>query len=70
MDYEIAVPSYKRADVLKARTLQTLGRMVDLEKRLTVFVADKEEEQIYRDTIGDKFKIVVGVKGIIHQRRF
>ena len=69
MDYEIAVPSYKRADVLKARTLQTLGRMVDLEKRLTVFVADKEEEQIYRDTIGDKFKMVVGKKGLIHQRR-
>jgi hypothetical protein len=70
MDYEIAVPSYKRSDVLVNRTLKTLGRMVDLKKRLTVFVADKEEETIYRNAIGKDYKIVVGKKGIIHQRRF
>ena len=71
IDYQIAIPSYKRPNYLLTQTLQTLERMgADFEK-VTVFLANKEEKLIY-DTalqgVNIKVETIVGVPGLINQR--
>jgi hypothetical protein len=71
MDYQIAIPSYKRPNYLLSQTLQTLKKTGVDPEIITVFVATKEEKAIY-DTalqaIGSEVKTVVGVPGLINQR--
>jgi hypothetical protein len=70
MTYYVAIPSYKRHDVLPKKTWATLidgGVSVD---RITVFVANKEEEVLYRSTLPEEANIIVGVLGLVAQREF
>ena len=71
-DYVVAIPSYKRPDTLKNKTLKVLQRYKIEPKRIVVFVADKEQEKIYREALpkGSVGKIVVGVPGIKNIRNF
>ena len=73
-DYQIAVPSYKRQNTLITQTLATLKRYGTDMSRVTVFVADHQEELIYRtamEAVGwDDVKIVVGVLKLGRQRQF
>ena len=66
MDYQIAIPSYKRPNYVVSQTLQTLKNLGSDFSNVTVFVANKEEKLIY-DTaiegIGLKVETVVGVPG-------
>jgi len=68
--FVIAVPSYKRACVLREKTLNTL-RSLD-SCLITIFVASEEEKAEYARTIPrDMYGvIVVGVIGLVNQRRF
>lgn len=68
-DYVVAIPSYKRAETLLAKTLPLLERYNIPKEKITVFVASEEEEKIYKDVIGD-YKIVVGIKGMGNIRNF
>lgn len=71
-DYVIAIPSYKRAETLRDKTLKILKEYhIDL-KKVHVFVANKEEEEIYKKTLepGTYGKIIVGVPKIGPQRNF
>jgi cellulose synthase/poly-beta-1,6-N-acetylglucosamine synthase-like glycosyltransferase len=70
--YEVAIPSYKRDETLKEKTLKTLKRYGIPANKITVFVANKEEEALYKDTLtpGTYGKIVVGVKGMHDIRNF
>ena len=69
MKTQIAIPSYKRPLVCKTRTVETLCKLGCEKKDMTIFVADEQEEQIYKDAdIG--VQLVVGVRGLINQRRW
>ena len=50
-DYVVAIPSYKRPDTLKNKTLKVLQKYKIDPKKIVVFVADKEQEKIYREAL-------------------
>jgi len=70
--YEVAIPSYKRPETLRDKTLLVLKHYRIPYQKITVFVANKDEEKIYKDTLapGTYGKIVVGVKGMGAIRNF
>jgi hypothetical protein len=68
--YSIAIPSYRRAELLKNNTLVMLERMKADRDSIHVFVATEEEAETYRAVIGADYRIIVGVRGICHQRKF
>jgi len=70
MDYVIAIPTYARVKALTTKTLPTVERLKADPSKIHIFVANEEEEVKYREAIGDKYKIVVGIKGISRQRKF
>ena len=69
MDYVIAIPSYKRAELLKQKTLALLERYNIDKSRITIFVANDEELKDYSRVVGD-YNIVVAVKGLLLARQF
>jgi hypothetical protein len=71
-DYVIAIPSYKRAETLRDKSLKVLKEYGIEPSRIHIFVANKEEEKIYQDTLekGTYGKIIVGVPKIGPQRNF
>lgn len=72
MDYKIAIPSYKRAETVKEKTLTTLQRYGVDPSKITIFVANQEEYDIYEKTL-DKTtynNIVIGEVGMGAIRRF
>lgn len=71
MNYQIAIPSYKRPNYVVSQSLQTLKALGSDLSNVTVFVADKEEKLIYDTAIegvGLKVATVVGVPGLTTQR--
>jgi len=70
VNYEIAIPSFKRPETIKKKTLRVLeGHGIDPSK-ITIFVANEEELKSYQSSLGDKYKLVVGVPTIGAQRNF
>ena len=71
-DYVIAIPSYKRQDTLKNKTMKLLERYKVPKKRVYIFVADNSQKNIYQDTLDKNCynKIIVGKPGIKHIRNF
>jgi hypothetical protein len=69
-DYEIAIPSYRRADSIASKSLATLDRLGVDRSRITIFVADETEREQYAAAIGDSYKIVTGVLGKSRQQAF
>jgi hypothetical protein len=71
-DYVIAIPSYKRAETLRDKSLKLLHEYNIEPRRIYIFVANKEEEKVYKDVLDPKSynKIVVGVPKIGPQRNF
>lgn len=70
--YEVAIPSYKRHETIKEKTLATLKRYGIPSSKITVFVANKEEETLYKNSLEPSTygKIVVGIKGMHDIRNF
>lgn len=50
-DWVIAIPSYKRAEILRDKTLATLKQYRIPPAKIHVFVANKEEEATYKATL-------------------
>jgi hypothetical protein len=71
-DYVIAIPSYKRAETLRDKSLKILKEYGIEPRRIFVFVANKDEERDYKNILEPKTynKIVVGVPKIGPQRNF
>jgi len=71
-DYVVAIPSYKRAETLRDKTLEVLQHYKIDPKSIDIFVANKEEEEIYKNTLDPKSynKIIVGVINLGPQRNF
>ena len=70
MDYQIAIPSYKRPETIKNKTLKLLMDHNIDKNKIIIFVADNDEEKIYKQSLGNEYKIVVGVHTIGNQRNF
>lgn len=69
MVYVVAIPSYKRVDILRKKTLAMLEKGGVSLSRVYVFVANDTEANMYR-VIDNKIKIIVGRLGITEQRKF
>lgn len=69
-DWIVAIPSYKRAEILRDKTLATLTRYGIEPSRIYIFVADKDEEALYKATlpVGHYNRLVVAQKGLHHAR--
>jgi len=69
---EIAIPSYKRAETLRDKTMALLAGLDVDPKGITIFVANADEKKIYSHTLDPKSygKIVVGEVGMGAIRRF
>lgn len=71
-DYVICIPSYKRAKFCNEKTLATLHKHKIDHNKIYVYVANKEDYDLYKETL-DKFlynKLVIGKKGLVPQRQF
>jgi hypothetical protein len=70
--YIVAIPSYQRADLLNKKTLKTLADHKISKNKIYVFVANKTEESIYRQTLNPELygHLIVGEKGLKNQRNF
>ena len=71
-DYIICIPSYKRAEICKNKTL-TMLKNNNIDKSLIyIFVADKQEYDIYENILPKNMyqKLVIGLLGIVEQREF
>lgn len=70
--YIICIPSYKRHDVCNNKTLTTLSDNGISPDIIYVYVANKEEYDIYNQTLDkNKYnKLVIGKKGLVQQREF
>jgi cellulose synthase/poly-beta-1,6-N-acetylglucosamine synthase-like glycosyltransferase len=71
-DYVICIPSYKRAQFCNEKTLATLHKHNIISSKIYVYVANKEEYNMYKDILDPKLyhKLVVGKKGLVPQRQF
>ena len=65
-----AIPTYKRYDIIQSKTLSLLNSYDIPKKDIFIFVADKKEFKLYKEVLGDDYKIVVGVLYISKQRNF
>ena len=72
MEYKIAVPSYKRANTVKEKTLALFTRHKINPELVTIFVANEEEYKVYSETLKDTpyNNIVIGEVGMGAIRRF
>ncbi len=68
----IAIPSYKRAETLTQKTLVVLKKYKVPSSKIYVFVANKDEGEIYKKTLesGSYNKIIIGVPGLAPVRNF
>lgn len=71
-DYVVAIPSYKRAETLRDKTLMVLHKYGIEPSRIHVFVANDDEEKSYRMTLkeGTYGKIIKGIVGMGAIRNF
>ena len=70
MDWVIVIPSYNRVNTLKEKTLAVLSQYKIPKSKIYVFVANKEQETLYKELKNDVGHIVVGVKGLAEVRNF
>jgi hypothetical protein len=71
-DYIVAIPSYKRAEVCRDKTLATLKHNKIPASKIYVYVANNEELAEYEKVLdkGLFHKLIVGKKGLVPQRQF
>ena len=71
-DFIVAIPSYKRAETLRDKTLATLKEHKIPAERIHVFVATPEEKQRYEATLeaGTYGKLIVAIPGMAAVRNF
>lgn len=71
MSYIIAIPSYKRQDTLKNKTLRVLQESGIPKKKIFIFVANEDEYKAYKSVLPNYYnKIVIGEVGMGAIRNF
>jgi len=70
--YQIAIPSYKRSNIISQKTLATLARFNIPSSIITIFVANQNEYTDYQNSIPSHLydKLVIGELGLKNQRNF
>ena len=69
-DYKIAIPSYKRHKTIKTKTLALLLKHNIPKSKITIFVGNKEEYDLYNIELECQYNIVIGKVGMMHIRNF
>ncbi len=71
-NYVVAIPSYKREEVIVKKSLKTLKDGGVPKSKIFIFVANAEERANYEKAVPVELynKIIVGEKGITNQRKF
>ena len=71
-DYIICIPSYKRAVFCNEKTLATLHKNKIDPTLIYVYVANKEDYDLYHSTLNKSLynKLLIGKKGLVPQRQF
>ena len=71
-DYIVAIPSYKRAEVCRDKTIAMLRHHKIPASKIFVYVANNEELADYEKVLDKSLfnKMVVGKKGLVPQRQF
>ncbi len=67
---KIAIPSYKRSEILISKTLPLLKSYGITDDEIDIFVADEEEHAVYRAAIARDINIIIGEVGIDKIRMF
>lgn len=70
MEYHVAIPSYKRPELLTTATLAMLAKYGASSKLVTIFVADDEEYREYRKVVPSRYEIVKAVPGLLKARQW
>jgi hypothetical protein len=72
LTYQIAIPTYKRHDMISNKTLKVLKSLKIKRNIITLFVANKKEYDNYFNRVSKSLynKIVIGKKGLKNQRNF
>tara|TARA_R110002020_G_scaffold34640_11_gene105202 strand:+ start:670 stop:1461 length:792 start_codon:yes stop_codon:yes gene_type:complete len=69
--YKIVIPSYRRQDILKVRTLQMLKSYSIPDEQVNIYCATEEELKTYQDTITGNYRWeVIGQAGIANARNY
>lgn len=66
--FKVAIPSYKRSDVIMDKTLATLRRGGVGLSDIYIFVVNDEQEAYEKACPG--YQVIVGLKGLVEQRTF
>ena len=73
-NYTIVIPTYHREMFIWERgTLAFLHKMKIPKKKIILFVANKEQEKLYKNSVPKNLysgKIVIGQKGVVNVRNF
>jgi hypothetical protein len=71
-DYIVCIPSYKRPQLCNNKTLTALNNHNINSNKIYVYVADKKEYELYKNSLNSNLynKIIVGKKGLVPQRQF
>lgn len=72
LTYQIAIPTYKRYDMISNKTLKVLKEQKIKTNKITLFVANQSEFNKYKDNVEPSLyhKIIIGKKGLKNQRNF
>lgn len=70
MNWQIAIPSYKRSDIIQSKTLAVLEKYSIPLELITIFVSDPDQYLVYRAVLPDTIQIVIGELGLAEQRNF
>jgi len=69
--YEIAIPSYNRADIIRERTIKLLLKYSINPKRIRIFLETEAFKEEYVKSIGNDYNYTItGQKGILATRNF
>ena len=69
-DYKIAIPSYKRHLTIKKKTLALLLKHNIDKSKITIFVANEKEYDLYNKELECQYAIIIGQTGMKNIRNF
>ena len=64
------IPSYKRHDTIKQKTIKLLEDSNIDKKQIYIFVANEDEAILYKEALPEYKNIIIGVLGLVKQRNF
>lgn len=70
IDYIIAIPTYKRYNIIKKRSLKLLENQKIPKSKIYIFVADANEKNEYKKILNDYPNIIIGKPTLKEQRNF